>query len=49
MSTRGFLFQGVSTLKSISACLSSIKWTSPSHQNVTFSHHDIAEKLLIGH
>jgi hypothetical protein len=47
MSTRGLLFQGVSTLKSNSACLSSIKWTSPSHQNVACSLHGIAEKLVV--
>jgi len=45
MSTRGLLFQGASTLKS--ACLSSIKWTSPSHLNITCSLHGVAEKLLV--
>jgi hypothetical protein len=47
MSTRGLLFQGASTLKSNSACLSSIKWTSPSRQNVAYSLRGVAEKLLV--
>ena len=49
MSVCGMLFQWTSTKNStIKACWFSTKWTSSSfHRNVTYSHHDIAEKLPI--
>ena len=48
MSDRGQLFQGTSILK-IQVCWSSTnqKTSSSSHRNVTRSHHDIADKMLL--
>ena len=47
MYTHRLLFHGATLCKSNSACWSSTEWTSSSsHWKLTFSRHNIAEKLL---